>query len=121
MHVLTACVMGGICAFLCFNTNKASVFMGDTGSLALGGFIASVSVFTANALILPILGITFLFTSISVIMQVAYFKATKGKRIFLMSPFHHHLQMKGLSESKIGYIYSIVTGIMGVLLIISYL
>lgn len=118
---LSSCIIGGILAFLIFNTNKASVFMGDTGSLSLGGFIASISVFSSNSLYVAVFGVMFLASSLTVIIQVVYFKATKGKRVFKMAPYHHHLQMNGLSESKIAYLYSLVTGIMGVLSFISYL
>lgn len=115
------CVLiGGLIAFLIFNTHKASVFMGDTGSLSLGGFIGVTAILTKNALFLLVLGFSFVIAIISVIIQVLYFKKTK-KRVFLMSPYHHHLQMKGLSESKIAYIYSLITCIIGVSLVISYL
>ncbi len=121
MLMMLACsVLGGIFAFLVFNTAKASVFMGDTGSLALGGLLGGISVFSLNTLIIPVLGIMFVFTSISVIMQVLYYKKTK-KRIFLMAPFHHHLEKKGLKESKISYIYMAITGTLGCLLILVYL
>lgn len=104
--------VGALAAFLLFNTNKASLFMGDTGSLALGGLIACVTVFSNNSLYLPVLGITFVLSGISVIVQVIYYKRT-GRRVFLMSPFHHHLQMKGLAECKIAYIYCSVTAFLG--------
>lgn len=117
---LSLCFIGGILAFLLFNVNKAKVFMGDTGSLALGGLVGSISIFTNNTLIIPILGIAFVISSLSVIIQVLHYKRTK-KRVFLMAPYHHHLQLKGITEVKIGYIYSFVTVIMGTLLIICYL
>lgn len=118
-------VLGGVCfvavgalvAFLAFNVNRAVVFMGDTGSLALGGLIACVTVFSGNTLSLPILGIAFVMSGISVIVQVIYYKKT-SKRIFLMAPFHHHLQMKGLSECKISYLYAMVTAVCGCLLLL---
>lgn len=116
---LSCVFIGGLLAFLVFNVSKAQVFMGDTGSLAIGGLISSVSIFSSNSFIIPVLGIVFVLSSVSVILQVAVYKKTK-KRVFLMAPFHHHLQMKGLSESKISYLYSLVTVIMGVLLVISY-
>lgn len=106
-----------IAAFLLFNVNKASIFMGDTGSLALGGFISCVSVFSGNTLYIPILGIMFVVSGISVIVQVIYYKKTK-KRVFLMAPFHHHLQMKGNGEAKISYWYFAVTALVGILCII---
>ena len=117
---LSICFVGGLLGFLIFNVNKASVFMGDTGSLALGGLVGSVSIFSNNALLIPILGFTFVFSAVSVILQVLHYKRTK-KRLFLMAPYHHHLQLKGLTESKIVYIYSVLTSILGISLIISYL
>lgn len=116
---LSCCFIGGLLAFLVFNTNKASVFMGDTGSLALGGLIGSVSIFTENSLFIPLLGIMFVVSSISVIMQVVYYKRTK-KRIFLMAPLHHHFQKKGLSESKISYLYFIITLVIGLTMLAVY-
>ncbi len=118
--LLSFSLMGAILGFLVFNTNKASVFMGDTGSLALGGFISCVTIFSQNAFVLPFLGIIFLTSSFSVIIQVVYYKKTK-KRVFIMAPLHHHFQAKGFSESKISFISSLITGIMGTLLIISYI
>lgn len=117
---ISFCFIGGLLGFLIFNVNKAKVFMGDTGSLALGGLIGTISVFSLNSFMIPILGFVFVLSALSVIIQVAYYKKTK-KRVFLMAPFHHHLQMKGLSEAKITYIYSLLTGILGILLIIFYL
>ena len=117
---LSCCLCSCIASFLLFNVGKASVFMGDTGSLALGGFIGSVSIFSYNTLVIPILGFVFVLSSLSVIIQVGYFKKT-GKRVFLMSPIHHHIQLKGYSEGKISYLYSLITCIIGVLLLIFYL
>lgn len=105
---------GALSAFLVFNSNRASLFMGDTGSLALGGLIACVSVFSGNTLYVPIIGITFVLSGISVIAQVIYYKRT-GKRIFLMAPIHHHFQMKGYTECRISYIYALVTALAGML------
>ena len=113
MPVLCFALTGALCAYLLFNTSPASVFMGDTGSLALGGFAASIGVFTGNALYILVLGLPFVFSVISVILQVIYYKATGGKRIFLMSPAHHHFQQKGYSESKISYAYSLVSALIG--------
>lgn len=103
---------GVLAGYLLFNTNKASVFMGDTGSLGLGGFVASVSAFSGNLLYIAVIGIMFVCSGISVILQVIYYKRTK-KRIFLMAPLHHHFQKKGYSESKIVYAYSLVTAAAG--------
>ena len=107
---------GALAAFLIFNTNRASVFMGDTGSLALGSFISCVSVFSRNALYIPIIGIMFVGSGISVIAQVIYYKRTR-RRIFLMAPIHHHFQMKGFAESKIAYAYFAVTCVAGLICI----
>lgn len=103
---------GVLAGYLLFNTNKASVFMGDTGSLGLGGFVASVSAFSGNLLYIAVIGIMFVCSGISVILQVIYYKRTKN-RIFLMAPLHHHFQKKGYSESKIVYAYSLVTAAAG--------
>lgn len=111
---------GALLGFFAFNSNPAKIFMGDTGSLAIGGFIASVCSLTKFYLIIPILGILFVLSSISVIMQVLYFKATK-KRIFLMAPIHHHFERKGVKENKIVAIYMIVTLIVSITTILFYL
>ena len=103
---------GVLAGYLLFNTNKASVFMGDTGSLGLGGFVASVSAFSGNLLYIAVIGIMFVCSGISVILQVIYYKRTK-KRLFLMAPLHHHFQKKDYSESKIVYAYSLVTAAAG--------
>lgn len=108
------CVLlcGVLAGYLLFNTNKASVFMGDTGSLGLGGVVAAVSAFSGNLLYIAVIGIMFVCSGISVILQVIYYKRTK-KRIFLMAPLHHHFQEKGHAEAKIVYAYSLVTAAAG--------
>lgn len=115
--ILGVCVCGGVLAFLCVNSYPAKIFMGDTGSLALGGVIAAIAVFTQLPLVLPILCICFLISAISVVLQVVFFKL-KHKRIFLMAPLHHHFEKKGMNESKIVAIYIIVTIISAMLTII---
>ncbi len=120
INVLSMLFVGAVLGFLMFNTNKASIFMGDTGSLCLGGFIGASACVLGQALLIPILGFCFVFSAISVILQVAYFKLTQ-KRIFKMAPFHHHLQMCGLNEPKIVAIYSAVTAFIGVVSTILYL
>lgn len=118
--ILLGCsLLGGILGFLIFNTNKARVFMGDTGSLSLGGFLGALTVFTSNSFFMPLLGICFVASAISVIIQVVYYKKTK-KRIFLMAPIHHHFQMKGYSEGQIFYAYCLITVIMGMVSVIFY-
>ena len=118
--LLCGCFAGALLGFFAYNSNPAKVFMGDTGSLAIGGFIASVCSLTKFYLIIPILGVLFVISSISVIMQVLYFKATK-KRIFLMAPIHHHFERKGVKENKIVAIYMIVTLIIAIITILLYL
>ncbi len=109
--------VGALAAFLLFNVNKAAIFMGDTGSLSLGGLIACVCVFSENTLYIPVLGITFVISGISVMIQVIYYKRTK-RRVFLMAPLHHHFQMKGYTECKISYAYALITSLIGILCLI---
>jgi len=108
--------IGGLLGFLLFNKYPARVFMGDTGSLFLGGVVASVALLQKNPLILIIVGLIYLFESLSVIIQVASFKLT-GKRVFKMSPIHHHFEMTGWSEKKIVRVF---TGLTIILSIIAY-
>ncbi len=120
INLLNMLFIGAIMGFLFFNTSKASIFMGDVGSLCLGGYIGAAACLVGQELLLPILGFCFVFSALSVILQVAVFKI-KRKRIFKMAPFHHHLQLSGLSEPKIVYIYSTITAFIGVVAIIFYL
>ena len=121
LSTLSYALVGALLAYLLFNISPASVFMGDTGSLSLGGFAASIALFSGNALYIPILGGCFVFSVISVILQVIYYKVTGGKRIFLMAPAHHHFQEKGYSENRIAYAYSLITALLGALCIFSLL
>lgn len=108
LNIISLCLAGSLFAFFLFNFFPAKIFMGDTGSLSLGGVIASLCLFSGTSLYLPLLGIMFVLSSVSVIVQVLHFKRTK-KRIFLMAPFHHHLQMKGMYETRITLIYITIT------------
>ena len=99
---------GAIFSFIFYNSYPAKIFMGDTGSLAIGGFLFAVSAITGTIIYLIIFGFMFVLTGVSVMMQVAYYKLTK-KRIFLMAPLHHHFEKKGYHESKIATIYSMLT------------
>lgn len=99
---------GALLSFLIFNFYPAKIFMGDTGSLALGGLMACVCLFSGTSLYILIVGFMFVVSSVSVIIQVLHYKRTK-KRIFLMAPFHHHLQHKGMYETKIVFIYIVIT------------
>lgn len=112
LNNICLCVSGALLAFLVFNFYPAKIFMGDTGSLALGGLMATVCCINGTSLYIPIIGIMFVVSAISVIIQVLYFKKTK-KRIFLMAPFHHHLQHKGMYETKIVFIYIVITLLLG--------
>lgn len=108
LTAISVASIGGLLGYLVFNSSPAKVFMGDTGSLFLGATVASVALMSKNTLFLPCAGIMFVWSSISVIVQVLIFKLTK-KRVFLMSPYHHHLEMKGMSESRIGILYFALT------------
>lgn len=103
-----AAVTGSLLGFLIYNYHPAKVFMGDTGSLFLGGVVSVLAILLKLELILILVGIIYVIEAFSVIIQVAYFKKTK-KRIFLMAPIHHHFEMKGLKEVQIVYIFSLVT------------
>ena len=109
---ITGAVVGSLLGFLLFNVYPAKVFMGDTGSLALGGFV-SASVFMMQIpLFLPIIGFIYLAEVLSVIIQVTYFKKTGGKRIFRMAPIHHHFELGGWSETRVVAVFAIVTAIL---------
>lgn len=109
-----AAMMGGLGGFLCNNCNRAKIFMGDTGSLALGGFVGAIAVFSGLELFIPILGVMFVLSALSDIIQVLHFKRTK-KRVFLMAPLHHHFEKKGVHENRIVIIYIFITMAMCVL------
>ncbi len=111
--IFVSAVIGGIFGFLLFNSHPAAIFMGDTGSLALGSVVSLAGVFTGLELYIPILGLMFVLSTLSVIIQVLHFKRTK-KRIFLMAPLHHHFEKKGLHENKIVTIYITITAILAI-------
>lgn len=98
--------------FLLFNVYPASVFMGDTGSLALGGFVAGAAYMMRMPLFILIVGFIYLAEVISVILQVTYFKKTGGKRLFKMAPIHHHFELCGWSETRVVAVFSIITAIL---------
>ena len=98
--------------FLLFNVYPASVFMGDTGSLALGGFVAGTAYMMRMPLFILIVGFIYLAEVISVILQVTYFKKTGGKRLFKMAPIHHHFELCGWSETRVVAVFSIITAIL---------
>lgn len=109
---ITCAVVGGLLGFLLFNAHPAKVFMGDTGSLALGGFVAATAYMLKMPLFILIVGLIYLVEVLSVMMQVTYFKITKGKRIFKMAPIHHHFELCGWSETKVVTVFTIITAIL---------
>lgn len=124
LAVFIGALLGACIGFLWYNAYPAQVFMGDTGSLALGGIIATLAILVRKELLIPVLCGIFLVENLSVVMQVSYFKYTKrkygeGRRIFLMSPLHHHFQKKGIHESKIVSRFWIVGIMLAVLSIVT--
>ena len=124
MTIYITAFAGALVGFLWYNTYPAQVFMGDTGSLTIGGIIAVLAIATRKELLIPILCGIFLVENLSVMLQVAWFKYTKkrfgeGRRIFLMSPLHHHYQKKGHHESKIVVRFWVVGIFLAILTIVT--
>ena len=122
--IFISAFMGGLIGFLWYNAFPAQIFMGDTGSLTIGGIIAVIAVIVRKELLLPLICGVFLIETLSVIIQVSYFKYTKnklgfGKRVFLMSPIHHHFQKKGYHESKIVVRFWIIGILMAIISLIT--
>jgi len=115
LAVFCGAIFGGCLGFLWFNAFPAQMFMGDVGSLALGGALGAIAIIIKQEFLLAIVGGIFVMEALSVIMQVGYFKMTHGKRIFLMAPFHHHFEKKGWHEPKVVVRFWIVTIILGLL------
>ena len=122
LSILLISVIGAIFGFMVYNLHPARIFMGDTGSLSLGALLAIISIYLDKIDILPIAAFIFIFETISVIIQVLYYKKTK-KRIFLMTPFHHHFEKKGVKEFRIvsyfwltGFILAFISSLIGGLL-----
>lgn len=109
---VTCAVVGALLGFLLFNVYPASVFMGDTGSLALGGFVASTAYMLQMPIFILIVGLIYLVEVLSVMIQVTYFKKTGGKRIFKMAPIHHHFELCGWSETRVVAVFSIITALL---------
>ena len=114
LALFAVCLCFSLLAFSLYNSSPAKIFMGDTGSLSLGGAAAAVATFSENFIIAGILGITFVLSCISVIIQVCVYKLRK-RRVFLMAPFHHHLEKKGWSEPRIVALYAAITAIAGLI------
>ncbi len=113
--VFTGALIGALLGFLRFNSHPAQVFMGDTGSLALGGAIAVLAVITKLPVFIPIIGAIYVLEGLSVIIQVIYFRYTGGKRLFKMAPLHHHFELSGWAESKIVAVFIIATIILSLI------
>lgn len=109
---VTLAVFGSLLGFLLWNSYPAKIFMGDTGSLALGGFVAAAAYVLQIPLYIPIVGFIYAFELVSVVLQVSYFKATHGKRIFKMTPIHHHFELCGWSETRIVATFTITTALL---------
>lgn len=106
---IAGAVVGSLMGFLLYNVHPAKVFMGDTGSLALGGFVAGCAFVMQIPLLIPLIGFIYLIEVLSVIIQVGYFKASHGKRVFRMAPIHHHYELGGWSETRVVAVFTIVT------------
>jgi phospho-N-acetylmuramoyl-pentapeptide-transferase len=122
LAVLSALIIGSLLGFLWFNVHPAQVIMGDSGSLALGATLAVTALITGQILVLPIIGLIFVVETASVVLQIGYFKATGGRRIFRMSPLHHHYELAGWDEEKITlrfWIVGIIAGLIGVTLFLA--
>lgn len=106
-------MIGALLGFLLYNAYPAKVFMGDTGSLALGGFITGIAYMLQLPLFIPIVGFIYMIEVISVIIQVAWFRRTGGKRFFRMAPIHHHFELGGWSEVRVVAVFTVVTAVLG--------
>jgi phospho-N-acetylmuramoyl-pentapeptide-transferase len=112
LALLPASLVGGLIAYLFYNWHPAKVFMGDTGSLFLGGVVCALAFALDMPMILLLVGLVYIVETLSVILQVGYFKLTHGKRLFKMAPIHHHFEMCGWKEVKIVLVFSAVSAIM---------
>ena len=115
---LTAAVTGALLGFLLFNVYPAKVFMGDTGSLALGGFVAGVAYAMKMPMFILIVGLIYWVEILSVMIQVTYFKKTGGKRFFKMAPIHHHFELCGWSETRVVTVFTVVTAFLCVIALV---
>ena len=112
IEIVTGAVVGSLLGFLLFNVYPARVFMGDTGSLALGGFVAATAYMMNIPFFIVIIAFIYLLEVISVIIQVMYFKLSNGKRFFKMAPIHHHFELCGWSETRVVTVFSVITAVM---------
>lgn len=111
MGMMSCAVIGATLGFLCYNFNPARIFMGDTGSMALGAAVAVISVFSRTELFIVIAGLVFVAETVSVIIQVGYFKLTHGKRFFRMAPIHHHFELGGWPETRVVTVFWIASAV----------
>ena len=111
MAIFSMAVVGALLGFLRYNCYPARVFMGDTGSLALGGVVSVLAICSRSVLLLPVRGICFVGSAVSVVLQVGSYKLRHGKRIFKMAPLHHHFELSGMHEARIVTMYTIVTAV----------
>lgn len=111
MAIFSMAVVGALLGFLRYNCYPARVFMGDTGSLALGGVVSVLAICSRSVLLLPVMGICFVGSAVSVVLQVGSYKLRHGKRIFKMAPLHHHFELSGMHEARIVTMYTIVTAV----------
>ena len=124
LALMCALIIGALLGFLWFNVHPAQVIIGDAGALSLGATLAVTALITGQILVLPLIGIIFVVETLSVIIQVSYFKLTGGKRIFRMSPLHHHFELGGWDEEKITirfWIVAILAALLGVTLFLASL
>jgi phospho-N-acetylmuramoyl-pentapeptide-transferase len=122
LALLCALLIGALLGFLWFNAHPAQIFMGDAGSLSMGAVLAVIALITGQILILPLIGLVFVVETLSVVMQVGYFKMTHGRRIFRMSPLHHHFELGGWPETKITlrfWIVAVLSGLLGITLFLA--
>ena len=115
LGLFPAALAGGLAAFLVYNFHPAKVFMGDTGSLFLGGAVCGMAFAVNLPLVIPLVGVIYFAEAMSDIIQVTYFKLSHGKRVFRMAPLHHHLEMGGWSEVKLFFAFSAITALMCIL------
>ena len=117
--VFALALAGSCIGFLRFNYYPAKVFMGDTGSMFIGGATVGMAMLLRQPLLMVLIAFTMIMSSLSVIIQRVYFKLTHGKRIFKMSPIHHHFELSGMNEPQIVAMYSLVTGILSIIAVLS--
>jgi phospho-N-acetylmuramoyl-pentapeptide-transferase len=119
LGVICAAMVGGLMGFWLYNVHPAKMFMGDTGSMFIGGAVVAAAMLLRQPLILVLIAFWMLMSSLSVMIQVTYFKKTGGKRIFKMSPIHHHFELSGMTETQIVAMYSIVEGLLCLVALLS--